>query len=88
MSKENFVNIISKHGFLNIEPDSSIDIVEEMCFQGSCWFMTRYHYWEFLGGMNSHGYGTFSQEPQEIGLKTWLGGGAIKVNKKTNSSCK
>jgi hypothetical protein len=28
-------------------------------------------------------YSTFAQEPQEIGLKYWLGGGAIKINKKT-----
>jgi glycosyltransferase involved in cell wall biosynthesis len=63
--------------------DPQYDIDDEMSFQGSCWFMSRYHYWEFLGGMDSHGYGTFSQEPQEIGLKTWLGGGQIKVNKKT-----
>lgn len=63
--------------------DPKYDIDDLMSFQGSCWFMTRYHYWDFLGGMDSHGYGTFSQEPQEIGLKTWLGGGKIKVNKKT-----
>lgn len=58
-------------------------IDDEMSFQGSCWFMSRRHYFEFLGGMNEYGYGTFSQEAQEIGLKTWLGGGAVKVNKKT-----
>jgi len=52
-------------------------------FQGSCWFMKRTWFTDFLGGMNEHGYGSFSQEPQEIGMKTWLGGGEIKVNKKT-----
>lgn len=29
------------------------------------------------------GYGGFTQEPTEIGMKTWLGGGNIVVNKKT-----
>lgn len=57
-------------------------IDETMSFQGSCWFMSRKH-WERLGGMNEAGYGTFTQEPQEIGMKTWLGGGQIMVNKKT-----
>lgn len=51
-------------------------------FQGSCWFMTRRHR-DWLGDMSEEGYGTFSQEPQEIGNKTWLGGGRIVVNKKT-----
>jgi len=52
-------------------------------FQGSCWFMKRTWFTDFLHGMSETGYGTFSQEPQEIGNKTWLGGGEIKINKKT-----
>ena len=38
-----------------------------------------------LGGLNSHGYGTFAEEPQELGLKTQLGPwqGKIMRNKKT-----
>jgi len=60
------------------------DIVEDMGFQGSLWFMTAKHY-RRLGGMDEHGYGTFSEEPEEIGLKTWLGPweGAVMRNKKT-----
>ncbi len=58
------------------------DIDDTMSFQGSCWFMSRKH-WDWLGGMSEIGYGSFTQEPQEIGNKTWLGGGAIKTNKKT-----
>jgi len=58
------------------------DIDDLMSWQGSMWFMSRKH-WDSLGGMSEVGYGTFSQEPQEIGNKTWLGGGAIKINKKT-----
>lgn len=62
--------------------DPKYDIDDNMSFQGSCWFMHRTWFHDFLGGMSEVGYGTFTQEPQEIGLKTWLGGGAIKVNKK------
>ena len=50
--------------------------------QGSCYFMEKDHFVNFLGGMSEEGYGQFSQEAQEIGFKTWLGGGAVKVNKK------
>lgn len=55
---------------------------ETMVFQGSCWFMSRKH-WDWLGGLQTEGYGTFTQEPVEIALKTWLGGGKVMVNKKT-----
>jgi len=58
------------------------EIDDNMSFQGSCWFMHR-RQWERLGGMSEEGYGSFIQEPQEIGLKTWLGGGRLIVNKKT-----
>ena len=46
------------------------DFDENMTFQGSCWFMTRAHYWERIGGLSDEGYGTFVGEAQEIGLKT------------------
>jgi len=62
-------------------PEFDIDDTPSM--QGSCWFMTKNHWDNFLHGMSEEGYGQFSQEAQEIGLKTWLGGGALKVNKKT-----
>jgi glycosyltransferase involved in cell wall biosynthesis len=61
------------------KPEYMVD--ENMTFQGSCWFMTRKHYWDFLGGMSTVGYGTFVREAQEIGLKTWLGGGKVMTNK-------
>lgn len=61
------------------DPNRQID--ETMSFQGSCWFMSKKH-WDWLGGMSEIGYGGFCQEPQEIGNKTWLGGGKIMVNKK------
>ena len=55
---------------------------DEMSSQGSCWWMSRKH-WDRLGGLQVEGYGDFIQEFQEIGMKTWLGGGAVKVVKKT-----
>ncbi|MFA5830890.1 MAG: glycosyltransferase [Candidatus Paceibacterota bacterium] len=55
---------------------------ETMVFQGSCWVMSRKH-WDFIGELQEEGYGTFTQEPIEIALKTWLGGGKVMVNKKT-----
>lgn len=58
------------------------DIDEDMTFQGSCWFTTRKHF-DFLGGLSNEGYGTFVREAQEIGLKTWLSGGKVMINKKT-----
>lgn len=58
-------------------------IDDTMSFQGSFWFMHRAHFHDFLGGMSEHGYGSFSQEPQEILNKTWLHGGRVVVNKMT-----
>lgn len=61
----------------------NIDIDDTPSMQGSCYFMTKNHFDNFLGGLHEEGYGQFSQEAQEVGFKTWLGGGAVKVNKKT-----
>lgn len=60
-------------------------LVEDMGFQGSLWFMHKEHYTKRLGGMDCYGYGTFGEEPQEIGLKTQLGPweGAVMRNKNT-----
>lgn len=65
-----------------VRADSRYDIDDTMSFQGSCWFMRTSH-WKRLGGMSECGYGGFSQEPQEIGNKTWLSGGRVVVNKRT-----
>jgi glycosyltransferase involved in cell wall biosynthesis len=56
---------------------------EDMSFQGSCWMTTAEHFRKRIGGLSEVGYGTFIGEPQEIGLKTWLGGGKQMRNKKT-----
>jgi glycosyltransferase involved in cell wall biosynthesis len=63
--------------------DPMYDIDDTVSMQGSCYFMTRNHFDNFLHGLSEVGYGSFAQEAQEIGNKTWLGGGALKVNKKT-----
>ncbi len=58
---------------------------DEMSSQGSCWFTSRGH-WECMGEMGFATFeplGTFAQEFQELGNKTWLGGGRVVVNKKT-----
>lgn len=60
--------------------DKPID--DLMSAQGSCWFMRR-DYFHRLGLLDEENYGTFSNEFQEIGLKAWLSGGRVVVNKKT-----
>ena len=45
--------------------------------------MTKNHFDNFLKELDPMNYGHFAQESQEIGFKTWLGGGRMVVNKKT-----
>lgn len=52
-------------------------------FQGSCYFMSRKHWDNCIGFLDDREYGQFTQEAQEIGMKTWLSGGSVTVNKKT-----
>jgi len=62
-----------------------LEIDDTMTFQGSCWLANRKYFMEHVGFLDDslETYGTFAHEQQEIGLKYWLGGGAIKINKKT-----
>jgi glycosyltransferase involved in cell wall biosynthesis len=60
-----------------------IPIDETMSWQGSCWFTTRKHWDTTIIELDVSKYGTFTQEAQEIGNKTWLSGGKLMVNKKT-----
>jgi glycosyltransferase involved in cell wall biosynthesis len=64
---------------------SQINILldETMTWQGSCWFMPKEFFSRRIGTMNEAGYGTFICEAQELGLKVWLGGGKVMVNKNT-----
>jgi len=57
-------------------------IDDTMSWQGSCWFMPR-TWWNFLEPLDDELYGSFTHESQEIGNKTWQGGGRLVVNKKT-----
>jgi glycosyltransferase involved in cell wall biosynthesis len=57
-------------------------IDENLSFQGSCWFMHR-EYFKDLELMDEKNYGTFWNEAQEIGFKSWLSGGKVITNKKT-----
>lgn len=61
-------------------PEYEID--DLMSFQGSCWFMRKDYFYE-LELMDEGNYGSFAHEAQEIGLKCWLSGGRVVVNKKT-----
>lgn len=61
---------------------ADIMLDDEMSSQGSGWLMSRKH-WNWLGPLDIEKYGNFIQEFQELGLKTWLGGGAVKVTKNT-----
>jgi glycosyltransferase involved in cell wall biosynthesis len=65
--------------------DPKYNIDDTMAFQGSCWFANRDYFMKHVGFLDDRidTYSTFAQEPQEIGLKYWLGGGANKVNKNT-----
>lgn len=60
--------------------DKLID--ETMSNQGSVWFMGKSNFHK-LELMDEATYGTFWNEFQEIGLKAWLSGGRVMVNKKT-----
>jgi glycosyltransferase involved in cell wall biosynthesis len=58
---------------------------ETLTFQGSCWFMPKEFFNRRIVRMDDEEqhYGTFIGEAQELGLKAWLGGGKVMVNKKT-----
>jgi len=62
-------------------PKYNVD--ENMSFQGSCWFTTKKHFENVIKKLDEKGYGTFIREAYEIGLKTWLMGGRVMVNKNT-----
>ena len=59
--------------------DFKIDDIQ--AFQGSCWFMSK-KYYQRIGGLDGR-FGTFFQEPQEIGFKVWMSGGRMVINKHT-----
>jgi hypothetical protein len=60
---------------------ADILIDDEMSSQGSFWAM-KASYFERLELMDQHSYGPFWNEFQELGLKCWLSGGKVMVNKR------
>lgn len=58
------------------------DLDDEMSSQGSAYFLSS-KYFQQLELMDQASYGPFWNEFQECGLKCWLSGGRVKVNKKT-----
>lgn len=58
---------------------ADIMIDDTPTMQGSCYFMKKSH-WVDLDDTN---YGTFTQEAQEVSMRTWLSGGRVVVNKNT-----
>jgi glycosyltransferase involved in cell wall biosynthesis len=67
----------------NKNPELKNKLLDEtMSAQGSCWFMPR-NYFAQLELEDEENYGTFANEFQEVGLKCWLSGGHVMVNKKT-----
>lgn len=59
--------------------ETKIDDIQ--AFQGSCWFMAKQRFFD-IGGLDGR-FGTFFQEPQEIGFKIWMSGGRMVINKNT-----
>lgn len=61
------------------------DIDDTMTFQGSCWLANRKYFLKQVGFLDDRreAYGPFGGEQLEIGLKYWLGGAEVKINKKT-----
>jgi len=63
--------------------ESGKKIDDTMTFQGSCYFAHREYFMENVGYLDAESYGSFGGEQIEVGLKYWLGGGEVKVNKNT-----
>lgn len=61
------------------------EIDDVMTYQGSAWMANRREWDRRIGYMDDRPetYGPFASEMLEVGLKYWLGGGQVKVNKKT-----
>jgi len=49
-------------------------------YQGSAWMLSR-QWWNRIGPMDPDRY-YIAQEPQELGLRTWVEGGRVVVNKR------
>ncbi len=68
---------------VNWPKSNDLEIDDTMAFQGSCWIANRKYFMDHVGLLDFEHYGSFTQDQQEVGLKYWLGGGEVKINKKT-----
>ena len=62
---------------------SEVAIDDTMSMQGSCWMVNKDYYLKNVRHLddNVSTYGSFSGDQLELGLKYWLNGGIMKVNK-------
>jgi len=75
-----------KYGYsMIVLPDNSkvndFMIDDTMMFQGSCWFAEKSDFIRYVGELNDKDYGKIGGEQIEIGLKYWLNGGQVKIDK-------
>lgn len=64
-----------------LESHPGVDETPQM--HGSGWFVNKKYYFDILGGFPEDDPDGHAQEPIWLGLKTWLKGGKLMVNKKT-----
>jgi glycosyltransferase involved in cell wall biosynthesis len=76
--------VMTPHDYPRLDRNG-IEIDDTMSFQGSCWVANRNQFMKRVGFLDDSNkrYGSFAAEQLETGLKYWLGGGEVKVNKKT-----
>lgn len=65
--------------------DPKFNIDSTMAFQGSAWFANRKYFMTHVGFLDDspETYGSIAEDQLEIGLKYWLNGGEVKVDKNT-----
>lgn len=65
--------------------NDDLEIDDTMTFQGSCWLAKRDVFMDVIGFLDDRRetYGQFAAEQFEVGLKYWLSGREVKVNKRT-----
>jgi glycosyltransferase involved in cell wall biosynthesis len=62
-------------------PRESIRIDDILSYQGSAWMLRRSHWDRILPSGMDHAHYYYAQEPQEVGFKTWLSGGRVRIVK-------
>jgi hypothetical protein len=65
----------------NKRPEGKGDITPTMSLQGSCFLMTKRHYFDL--NVCDEEFGSWGSQGIEVAVKTWLSGGQVMVNHKT-----